>query len=83
MRRKAGIGLALVVFAGAAVLGGCRPPIRTITHVSAWSGDRSDYLYIAYAENDDVSKIRRCIINDDNTMTCHEEQEVNALLNED
>ncbi len=83
MRRKARIVLAMIVFAGVATLGGCRPPIRTITHVSAWSGGQGDYLYIAYAENEDLSKIRRCIINEDNTMTCNEEQEVNALLNED
>lgn len=60
------------------LLTGCSQTVRAVTHVSTWG----DYMYIAYAENDDVSKVQLCTVNADNSITCVDQTEVNALLNE-
>lgn len=68
---------------GLSLLSACGSTVRAVTHVSAWSTPKGDYLYVAYAENSDVSKIRKCNVNADNTITCTEQEEVNKLLNAD
>ena len=34
--------------------------IRRVTHVSTWSGPKSDYFYVAYAEDASVSRVKLC-----------------------
>lgn len=70
-------GMASLAFAAS----GCAPTIRSVTHMSTWKGGNGPYIYIGYAENSDVSKLKRCAVNADNTMTCAEEDDVNKLLN--
>jgi hypothetical protein len=60
---------------------GCGAPIRSVTHISTWKGPEGPYIYIGYAEDNDTSKLRRCIVNADNTLTCNEEEAANAVLN--
>ena len=57
--------------------------IRSVTHISTWKGEAGEYIYIGYAENNDTSKLRRCAVNPDNTLTCYEEDQANRLLNAD
>lgn len=69
-----------VLFCGAPLVlaTGCAPTaVRAVTHVSTWG----DYMYIAYAENQDTSKVQLCTVNADNSITCVDQDEVNRLLN--
>ena len=72
---------AIALFLGG-LASGCSTTVRAVTHVSTWTGPGGDYLYIGYAENNDVSKVRKCNVNADNTVTCTEQEEVNKLLNQ-
>ncbi|MBI4955513.1 MAG: hypothetical protein HY908_26060 [Myxococcales bacterium] len=60
---------------------GCGQPLRTVTHLSVWKGPAGEYIYIGYAEDSDTSKLRRCAVNEDNTLACNEEEAANAVLN--
>lgn len=66
---------------GLSLLSACGSTVRAVTHVSAWTTPKGDYLYVAYAENSDVSRIRKCNVNPDDTITCTEQQEVEELFN--
>lgn len=61
--------------------GGCTTATRNVTHMSGWSGDAGDYFYLAYAEDAATSRIKLCHIHDDNTISCAEQPELDALLN--
>ncbi|HWV39476.1 MAG TPA: hypothetical protein VN033_13485 [Vulgatibacter sp.] len=81
--------LLITALLGVTVLAsGCTSTRRSITHVRT----ESDKAYIAYAEWDqglgtwisgtnDRSKVKRCSINPDNSLSCEEAEELNALLN--
>lgn len=59
----------------------CAAPIRSVTHISSWSGEAGDYFYLAYTENDLVSRIKLCRIHEDNAVSCVDQPEVDRLLN--
>jgi len=61
---------------------GCMPPVRTVTHISGWATDTGDYIYVAYAEDANVSRVKRCLVQDDNSLKCEDQEALNALLNE-
>lgn len=70
---------------GLAVLAtGCGgQPVRTVTHISSWSGDEgADYLYVAYAESQFVSRIKRCLVLEDNAIKCEDQEALNKMLND-
>ena len=73
----------LAVAASAPLLGfaGCAAPMRSVTHISSWSTPNGDYFYLAYAEIDQISRLKLCRIKDDNTVTCVDQPEVDRLLN--
>ncbi len=79
--RRLSLGVAFLTMGGFVL--GCGGAVRSVTHISTWSGGAKEYLYIGYAENKDVSKVRRCLINDDNSLKCNEEDGLTALLNAD
>ncbi len=63
---------------------GCGQPVRTVTHISTWSmEDGNDYLYLAYAESEFVSRIKRCLVKEDNSIECTDQEALNKLLNKD
>ncbi len=76
------IGGLVAAFALAATAVGCAPPVRTVTHVSAWSTDAGKYIYVAYAEDQNVSRVKRCLIEADNSLKCEDQDALNKLLNE-
>jgi hypothetical protein len=71
----------MIAVLGVSLLSACGSTVRAVTHVSTWATPKGDYLYVAYAENSDVSKIRKCNVNADNTITCTEQEDANKLLN--
>ena len=62
---------------------GCTTTVRAVTHVGAYGPKDQPYLYIGYAENKDVSRVRKCTVKPDNAIDCQEQGEVNKLLNEE
>ena len=66
------------------LFGGCT--VRSITMTSWWE----NYVYVGYWEGKCLMgfcskggpKVQRCSINDDNTVTCVQEEELTALLAE-
>lgn len=73
--------LVLVVLAATSAVA-CAAPMRSVTHISSWSGEAGDYFYLAYTENDLVSRIKLCRIQPDNAVSCVDQPEVDRLLNE-
>ena len=82
--------LFVTILLGVTVLAtGCASTRRSVTHVRT----ESDKAYIAYAEwnqgffvgwltgKNERSLVKRCSINTDNSLTCGEAEELNALLN--
>lgn len=66
----------------------CVQQRRSVTHMRV----QNDKAYVAYAEWDDGmftgitgtndrSRVKRCLINPDNTMKCAEDADVNRVLN--
>ncbi|MCA9541965.1 MAG: hypothetical protein KC620_23875 [Myxococcales bacterium] len=76
------LGWAALVLLGLLAAGCGAQPIRTVTHVSTWSGPGGDYLYLAYAESEFVSRVKRCLIKDDNSLDCADQEALNKQLNE-
>lgn len=76
------IGGFVAAFALAAASVGCAPPVRTVTHISAWSTDAGKYIYVAYAEDANVSRVKRCLIEEDNSLKCEDQDALNKLLND-
>jgi hypothetical protein len=69
--------LALVALSASA----CTPTSRYVT-LTYWQDPAT--VYVAYAENEAVgtyAKVQRCTVNEDNTVVCAAQEEVNALLN--
>lgn len=72
--------LGVLVFAS-----GCATTRRSVTHVRV----EKDKAFIAYAEWDegfmvgsnDRSRVKRCSINADNSLTCAEDADINHVLN--
>lgn len=67
---------------------GCASTRRSVTHVRV----EHDKAYVAYAEwedggltfitgSKDRSRVKRCAINPDNTLSCEEDADINAILN--
>lgn len=81
---KARMSVVLSALAWAVFAVGCgAQPVRTVTHISSWSvEDGGDYLYVAYAESEFVSRIKRCLVLEDNTIRCEDQEALNKLLNE-
>lgn len=77
------LGAVLCALTFAALATGCGSTVRAVTHVATWQGSAGEYMYIAYAENNDVSKVQLCTINNDNSITCKDQAAVNKLLNAD
>lgn len=77
------IGAAVSAFAVAVLATGCgAQPVRTVTHISTWSmEDGNAYLYLAYAESEYVSRIKRCLVLEDNSIQCDDQEALNKLLN--
>lgn len=75
--------MASMVMASLAI--GCGgQPVRTVTHISTWSmEDGNDYLYLAYAESEFVSRIKRCLVKEDNSLECTDQEALNKLLNKE
>lgn len=68
----------------ASLTAGCGQPVRTVTHISTWSmEDGNDYLYLAYAESEFVSRIKRCLVKEDNSIECTDQEALNKLLNQE
>jgi len=59
----------------------CAAPMRAVTHISGWSNDKGDYFYLAYTENQIVSRVKLCRILQDNAVSCVEQPAVDKLLN--
>ncbi len=66
----------------------CATQRRSVTHIRV----DKDKAYLAYAEWDqgmltgitgsnDRSRVKRCVINTDNTLKCEEDADVNRILN--
>lgn len=66
---------------GAASIAACAPPLRSVTHISGWSGDNHDYLYIAYTEEGTTAFVKLCRVQPNNTLACVDQPEVDRLLN--
>lgn len=77
---KIGALVAGLTLAATAV--GCAPPVRTVTHISTWSTEAGNYIYVAYAEDKNVSRVKRCLIEADNSIKCEDQESLNALLND-
>ena len=82
------ISKTLLILATLSVSTGCVSQRRSVSHVRI----ESDRAYVAYAEWDagpltfitgtkDRSRVKRCLISPDNSMTCEEDADVNAALN--
>ena len=63
---------------------GCATTHRAVTHVRV----EKDKAYVAYAEWDEGafsknerSRVKRCSINQDNSMACEEDADINRVLN--
>ncbi len=67
---------------------GCSTTYRSVTHVRI----ENDKAYLAYAEweggpftaftgTNDRSRVKRCLINPDNSMKCEEDADINHVLN--
>ncbi len=58
--------------------------VRTIDHVSWWDTPQYTYFYVAYAEWDGgtlvASRLMRCTVNRDNSVSCVPEHDVDRLL---
>jgi len=75
------IGLLLAM----SLLGGCKTA-RTIKNISWWD----NYAYVNYwvgkcsaaTCTKGESKVKRCVINEDNSVTCTEEEALTPLLND-
>ncbi len=65
----------------AASIVACAPPLRNVTHISGWSGDNNDYLYVAYTEDGTMSFVKLCRVQPNNTLACVDQPEVDKLLN--
>lgn len=76
------IKLVLVAVLAATSAVACVTPMRSVTHISSWSGEAGDYFYLAYTENDLVSRIKLCRILPDNAVSCVDQPEVDHLLNQ-
>lgn len=76
------LGALAAACALAATAVGCAPPVRTVTHISTWSTDAGKYIYVAYAEDKMVSRVKRCLIAEDNSIQCEDQEALNKLLNE-
>lgn len=76
------LGALAVACAFAVTAVGCAPPVRTVTHISTWSTDAGKYLYVAYAEDNNVSRVKRCLIEADNSIKCEDQDAINKLLND-
>lgn len=74
------IALLLAALATTSALA-CATSTRSVTHISSWSGRAGDYFYLAYTENDLVSRIKLCRILQDNAVSCIDQPEVDRLLN--
>lgn len=80
MNKKTTAG-ALLLGALALLASACTPTSRYVT-MTYWQD--SSTVYVAYAENEAVgtyAKVQRCTVNPDNTVSCAEQTNVNALLN--
>ena len=66
---------------GAARIAACAPPLRNVPHLSGWSGDNNDYLYVAYTEDGTMSFVKLCRVQPNNTLACVDQPEVDKLLN--
>ncbi len=66
---------------GAASIAACAPPLRNVTHISGWSGDNNDYLYVAYTEDGTAAFVKLCRVQPNNTLACVDQPEVDRLLN--
>jgi hypothetical protein len=78
MRTLRELALVAIFATGAAA---CAAPMRSVTHISSWSSEAGDYFYLAYAENEAVSRIKLCRILPDNAVSCVDQPEVDRLLN--
>ncbi len=78
------IGLVALAFTSI----GCSTTYRSVTHVRI----ENDKAYLAYAEweggpltaftgTKDRSRVKRCLINPDNSMKCEEDADINHVLN--
>lgn len=76
------LGALAAACALAATAIGCAPPVRTVTHISGWSTDAGNYIYVAYAEDQNVSRVKRCLVEADNSIKCEDQDSINKLLNE-
>jgi len=82
MKKLMTIVLALTFISLMASLGGCTR--RAITMTSWWE----NYVYVGYWEgkclggfcSKGAPKVQRCNINDDNSVTCVQEEALNAVL---
>ncbi|MBK9259694.1 MAG: hypothetical protein IPM54_07615 [Polyangiaceae bacterium] len=90
--------LVMIAAAALFVLGGCAKPVRYRT-AGHWTmpPEGKPTLYQTYLEgncssgfagfgqgcSDTNSKLKRCTLNDDNTLTCVEDAEANKMLNKD
>ncbi len=71
----------MVVAACAAGVSACAAPMRAVTHISGWSSDTLDYFYLAYTENQAVSRVKLCRILPDNAVSCVEQPAIDNVLN--
>lgn len=88
----------LMACAALLILGGCAKPVRYRT-AGHWTlpPDGKPTLYQTYLEgncsagvfgfgqgcSDENSKLKRCTLNDDNTLACVEDTEATKMLNKD
>lgn len=83
----------LIGAAALLILGGCAKPVRYRT-AGHWTSppEGKPTLYQTYLEGqcsqwggcvDSNSKLKRCTLNDDNTLACVEDAEANKMLNKD
>lgn len=72
-----------LLVAAACTLGvsACAAPMRAVTHISSWSTDKGDYFYLAYTENQLVSRVKLCRIQQDNAVSCVDQPAIDNVLN--
>ncbi len=89
----------LMACAALLILGGCAKPVRyrTAGHWTTPGEGGKPTMYQTYLEgncsagfagfgrgcSDENSKLKRCTLNDDNTLACVDDVEVNKALNKD